>query len=171
MSLSLKFKPAQIHELASRYDYRVSEADLLELKKTIFTKGHLTKQDLKTVAEWKARRSSNNVDKNPEQYVEEIIGFALKTPSERARIESLTMLDGVGWPTASVILHMFHRDPYPIMDYRALWSVNLDVPAQYKFDFWRTYVRYCREIAEEANVDMRTLDKALWQYSKENQAS
>lgn len=169
MSLSLQFKPDQIQELASRYDYRVSESDLLNLKKTIFSRGYLTKQELKTVAYWKAPRSSANAAKNPEGYVEEVSGFALETPSERARIESLTILDGVRWPTASVILHFFHRDPYPIMDFRTLWSVSLDVPAKYTFGFWWAYVDFCRGVAERSGVDMRTLDKALWQYSKENQ--
>jgi len=84
---------------------------------------------------------------------------------ERARIESLTVLDGVGWPTASVILHFFHKDLYPILDYRAQWSVSMDMPIQYKFGFWWTCVEYCREIASKADVNMRTLDKALWQYS------
>lgn len=167
----IKFKHNQIQRLADRYDYPISELELIRLRKTILDRGHLDKKELKRIAYWKAPRSSGNADKNPEQYVEEITGFALRTPSERARIESLTMLDGVGWPTASVILHIFHRDPYPIMDYRALWSVNLDVPAQYNFDFWWTYVEFCRSIADKTGVNMRMLDKALWQYSKENQAS
>ena len=99
----------------------------------------------------------------------EITGFALATEDEGARIQSLTLLDGVSWPTPSVILHLFHRDPYPILDFRALWSLSLDVPVQYGFDFWLLYVRYCRDLAQRANVDMRTLNRALWQYSKENQ--
>jgi hypothetical protein len=39
----------------------------------------------------------------------------------------------------------------------------------YDFDLWWCYVCTCREIAAQAGVDMRTLDRALWQYSKENQ--
>ena len=81
----------------------------------------------------------------------------------------LTCLTGVSWPTASVILHFFHPDPYPIMDFRALWSVSLKVPAQYTFEFWWEYVKFCRGIASRSRVDMRTLDRALWQYSKERQ--
>jgi hypothetical protein len=81
----------------------------------------------------------------------------------------LTLLDGVSWSTASVILHLFHRDPYPIHDFRALWSVSLAVPAQYSFGVWWPYVEFCRNLAASASADMRTLDKALWQYSKENQ--
>lgn len=36
---------------------------------------------------------------------------ALSTPSERLRIEVLTLLDGVGWPTASVLLHLTPQAP------------------------------------------------------------
>ena len=34
---------------------------------------------------------------------------------------------------------------------------------------WRGYTQFCRELGERASVYMRTLDQALWQYSKENQ--
>ena len=89
--------------------------------------------------------------------------------TERARIETLTIIDGVQWSMASVVLHLFHADPYPILDFRALWSVGLDVPTPYTFEFWWPYVKLCRAIFAERGVDMRTLDRALWQYSKENQ--
>ncbi len=39
------------------------------------------------------------------------------------------MLDGVSWLIASVILHFCHSDPYPIIDFRSLWSVSLEVPS------------------------------------------
>lgn len=70
---------------------------------------------------------------------------------------------------ASVILHLYHRERYPILDFRALWSLSVDVPAFYRFPFWWGYVEYCRELAERTGMDMRTLDRALWQYSRENQ--
>ena len=81
----------------------------------------------------------------------------------------LTLLDGVRWPTASVVLHFFHKDRYPIVDFRAPWSMSMDVPNQYSFDFWWKYAGYCRVMADRAHLDMRQLDQALWQYSKENQ--
>ena len=34
----------------------------------------------------------------------------LNEKEERLRIEILTLLDGVGWPTASVILHFYHKE-------------------------------------------------------------
>jgi hypothetical protein len=35
--------------------------------------------------------------------------------------------------------------------------------------FYLAYLTVCRRIASTAGVDLRTLERALWQYSKENQ--
>ena len=165
----LRFQRDAIGDFAGRYDYPSSETALVKLKAQVLRRGHLTKTELKRVAYWKAPRSARHAWKNSGDYVAEITSFSFRTKCERARIQSLTLLDGVGWPTASVILHLFHGDPYPILDFRALWSVSLEVPTQYTFGFWRHYVQFCRKLARSARVDMRTLDRALWQYSKENQ--
>jgi hypothetical protein len=101
--------------------------------------------------------------------VRAVTAAALATPSERLRIEVLTLLCGVKWPTASVILHFCSTDRYPILDFRALWSLNVNVPKAYGFDLWWEYTQFCRRMADEAHVSMRTLDRALWQFSKENQ--
>ena len=169
MTPRLRFEKHEIIQIARRYQYQINETDIMALKTAVNQRGYLTKDDLEAVAYWKAPRSSGHAQKNSQDYVSEITGFALRTNSERARIESLTILDGVSWPTASVILHLFHRDPYPILDFRALWSVSLEVPGQYTFGFWWPYVEFCRALATTAGVNMRTLDRALWQYSKENQ--
>lgn len=165
----LKFDPSDIINISERYEYRFGDDQVLALKHEILRRGFLTKADLESVAYWKAPRTAHHALKNSDSYVSEVTWFIFLTSDERARIEALNLLDGVSWPTASVILHLFHSDPYPILDYRALWSLSLEQPTQYSFPFWWGYVEFCRGIAESANVDMRTLDKALWQYSKENQ--
>lgn len=87
--------------------------------------------------------------------------------TERSRIEVLTQLHGIGYPIASVLLHFGHQGQYPILDFRALWSVGIDKPpSTYSFDLWWNFVRYCRDLAKECGVTMRMLDRALWQYSK-----
>lgn len=169
MKLSLRFKLTDIGDIAERYQYPIQETELTKLKPEVLRRGYLTKNDLEKVAYWKAPRSAGHARKNDEEYIREITKFALATGCERARIQSLTVLDGVSWPTGSVILHLFHKDPYPILDFRALWSISADVPPQYTFGCWWDYVEFCREVARSACVDMRTLDRALWQYSKEHQ--
>ena len=94
------------------------------------------------------------------------------TPDERQRIEALTRLHGVDYPTASVLLHLAHRDSYPIIDFRALWSLGVETPpTAYFFTYWWAYTQACRSLAKDAGVRMRTLDRALWQYSKERRPS
>ena len=109
----------------------------------------------------------NKVEKTGRFQLAEKLG--LSTPAERLRIEVLTLMNGVSWPTASVILHFFHPDDYPILDFRALWSLKSAVPQPYEFVFWQAYTRHCRKLSKLSGVSMRTVDRALWQFSKENQ--
>jgi hypothetical protein len=81
----------------------------------------------------------------------------------------LRSLEGVEWPTASVILHFCDRGPYPILDYRALWSLGYARPPTYTYEFWNAYTGFLRALSRDTGRDMRTVDKALWQYSKEHQ--
>jgi len=168
--MKLKFNEKRIYEIAQKYD-DASDASLKELQPTVCSQGFITKEQLKTIVKWKSPRSVWHIDKNEESegYVKTITSFALSTKNERARIEVLTILNGVSWPIASVILHWFHKEPYPILDFRALWSCSTDVPNQYNFSFWKNYVEFCRSIIKRNDINMRTLDRALWQYSKDNQ--
>lgn len=154
---------------ADRYTYTRNEQPLIDLAPDIRRKGWLDLSTLRMVAEWKSPRSAGHVSKNSETFLKEISTLALSARDERARIESLTLLDGVSWPTASVILHLFHADPYPILDFRALWSLGCDPPTQYCFGFWSPYVEYCRELYDRYGCDPRIFDRAVWQYSKEHQ--
>jgi hypothetical protein len=169
-SFKLRFPESEIVEIAKRYSYERQEKSLVADRKTVERAGHLTKKQLKDVALWKAPRAAGHIDKNGASFVEEMTHFALTATDERARIEILTLIDGVQWPTASVILHLYHKDRYPILDFRALWSLGQVVPKVYTFEYWWPYVEFCRGLADHAKVDMRTLDRALWQYSKENQS-
>jgi len=167
----LRMPASKIQHFANRYSYagRDIATDLPHLKRQIKKTRRLTKEQLLTVCRWKATRSASKAANNAPAYVKRITEFSFSTSDERARVESLTLLDGVGWPTASTILHLFHGDKYPILDFRTLWSVGGEPSRKYSFDFWWQYTLFCRRLARKAGVKMRTLDKALWQYSKENQ--
>jgi hypothetical protein len=157
--------------IAQRYEYGQNDALLLRMRERICARGCLTKHELGIVARWKAARSAGWIAENADEYVREITGMALAARTERTRIEVLTLLTGVGWPMASVVLHFYHKDPYPLLDFRALWTLSLEMPSQCGFDVWWTYVQYCRKLARKTGLDMRTLDRALWQYSKEHQGT
>jgi thermostable 8-oxoguanine DNA glycosylase len=174
--MKLRFPVSEILPLAACYQAGLRERDrrlTAQIQDEVFpsyrNKGYLTKAEFLTVCAWKTPRSASKCTKSDEEIIRDISTLVLTTQSEVLRIQSWTMLSGVKWPTASVFLHFTFIDKYPILDFRALWSLGLDIPPAYTFKFWMEYVLVCRGIAEEIGVSMRTLDQALWMYSKENQ--
>ena len=163
----LRFPIRELGYWAERYDY--DEKLIAPIVPTVRRRGFLTKQEFLAVCRWKTPRSQPRCRTNSPDLIREVTRCALSTSAERLRIEVLTILEGVGWPTASVILHFFHSDPYPILDFRALWSLKTHIPNVYSFDFWRQYTGYCRNLSKRCGISMRTLDHALWQFSNENQ--
>ena len=145
------------------------EKAILPIVPAVKRRGFLTKNEFLVVCRWKSPRSQPRCRTNSPEFICEVTKCALSTPAERLRIEVLTLMNGVSWPTASVILHFFHPDDYPILDFRALWSLKSAVPQPYEFVFWQAYTRHCRKLSKLSGVSMRTVDRALWQFSKENQ--
>jgi hypothetical protein len=166
---------ASIEKWAWRYVLTMKPEDRAEECKIDLTvssatrnQGFYGRDDFIAVCVWKSNRRKTLPLKNDAQSVLEVSTLALNTQLEWLRIESLTLLDGVEWPTASALLHFGHRDRYPIMDVNALWSLTISEPPSYKFSFWWDYVRICRRLATRYNLSMRLLDRALYQYGKEN---
>lgn len=165
----LQFPAREIRYWASRYSYPGEDHIVEEVAPRARDRGWLVKDELTAIGTWKSPRIRSRCASNDDGFVEEVTRTSLSARSEKLRIEVLTLLFGVEWPTASVILHFCHEDAYPILDYRALWSLGCRQPNRYTFPFWERYVEACRRLASEHDVDMRTLDRALWQYSKEKQ--
>lgn len=171
MNARMKLRPqvAQIPGLAARYSYVGDEQLMSGLVPHVRGAGQLTKSDLLEIGLWKSPRSQRHLQRNADELVREATRVALSAKAEQLRIGALLALAGVGWPMASVILHFCHSDPYPVLDYRALWSCGIDERKVYNFAFWWSYTEFCRTHATQQGVTMRTLDRALWQYSSENQ--
>lgn len=167
-----RFPGSEIGKWSALYDYP-GEGELIAGPVAAAKKRrYLTFEEFIAIAEWKSPRPRKHYLTNQPSFVEEVTRVALAaTTSPRLAIESLTILEGVSWPTASVFLHFCHSEPYPIMDFRALWSLSTEVPAKYSFAFWDEYADYTRAIASEWRVDMRSLDRALWKYSELHQGA
>jgi len=164
----LRFRERDLSRWAARYDASVDT--LVEaIGRRARERGHLTAGEFRALARWKTPRSSPLIAGNDEALVAETTRVALSTHVPRLRIEILTLLRGVHWPTASVILHFAHREGHPILDVRALWSVGVSPVPAYTFEFWDRYVAFTRELSRRSGLGMRDLDRALWQYSKEKQ--
>jgi len=132
---------------------------------------YLDRNHLIELGRWKSPRALKQYkDKiNSDERVKEITSFSLSSKDEYVRIVCPQILKGVSWGVASVILHFAYPDDYTILDFRAVWSLGWEEPKQYSFDYWMDYINLVRKVTEECGVTLRQLDKALWQYSKENQ--
>jgi len=165
----LRFPETAIESWASRYPAAYDAVVENQIAPSAKTRGYLTRSEFLTLCRWKSPRTQPRCEENAEDFVTEITRTAFSATHERIRIEMLTLLRGVAWPTASVLLHFACLDPYPIVDFRTLWSLGIKAPPEIDFPQWWAYTVYCRALAKRNNVSMRILDRALWQYSATNQ--
>ena|GEM_PF-1129798 len=130
--------------------------------------GGLTRAHLLELARWRTPRPNPRIGSNPDRLVEETVRAAFSARDERLRVGTLRVLRGVGWPVASAILHFGGRESYPVLDRRVLWSLGVEHAPRYSFEFWWAYTQACRSLTAEAGVTMRSLDRALFQFAREN---
>ena len=166
------FTRQEILNLAQKYSYKIKDKPIeKEIKKWLKSHRYLDKDRFIRLCLWKSARQKNNYEKNDDLTIKEITRFSFSTKSEKARIESLFVLDGVSYPVASTILHFAFPNKYPIMDFRVIWSMGWKQPKYYTFVFWQKYIDEIRKLLRKYKVSLRTLDKALWYYSKESKKS
>jgi hypothetical protein len=168
-TFELQFPASEIEALASRFGYP-DDACLLAAETAARARGHYTREEFIEVCAWKTIRSRSKVASNAEAAVVVATGKAFATSDEATRMNVLVELEGVGVPTASTLLYVAFPDDYPILDVRALESLAVKRRSQYPVSFWLDYLDACRELARRCGVSIRTLDKALWQHSKERTA-
>jgi len=166
----LRFPEADILRWAARFgDASGDDVILARVRPLVLARGYLTRAEFLKICGWKSARSRAACRKNTARRIETLTRAALASPDEALKVDLLRLLDGVEWPTASTILHFCDVRPYPILDYRAVWSLGLAKPATYTMEFWLTYLAATRDLAARLALPIRTVDKALWQYSKERQ--
>jgi hypothetical protein len=165
-SFELQFPIEQVPALAARFPV-MDDAAGLALGAAVLARGHYTRAEFIEVCAWKTVRSRPKVAANSEPAVVDATGRALSAVDEATRIAALLELVGVGVPTASTLLYFVYPDDYPILDVRALESLGVKPRSVYPISFWLAYLSACRALAQRAGVSIRTLDKALWQHSKE----
>jgi hypothetical protein len=165
-AFGLQFPAGEIEALADRFPH-FDETRLLALGAAAGARGHYTREEFVEVCAGKSVRSRKRAAGNTKATVIEATGRALGTLDEAVRMGALLELEGVGVPTASVLLYCVFPDDYPILDVRALESLGVKARSQYPLGFWLEYLHACRELALRSGVSLRTLDKALWQHSKE----
>lgn len=168
-----EFSIDNILKYADKYDDRYKgKADEIienEMKEWLKFNRYLDKEKFVKIGLWKSRRQKKRYESNDDLMIREVTSFCLSTKSDQARIKCLLSLNGVDYPVASVILHFAYPDKYPIIDFRVLWTMGWEKPKYYTYEFWNDYCEKIREISQKVGLDIRTIDKAFWAFSKENQ--
>jgi hypothetical protein len=118
---------------ASCYSY-TGEAEIEErVAPAARARGYLVRDEFLALCRWKTPRSQRHCAKNRDDYVSAVTRIALTTRDEELKIRVLLGLNGVSWPTASVVLYFCDQGAYPILDFRALWSVGVRQVPAYSF--------------------------------------
>jgi hypothetical protein len=169
LRFELRFPPTEIRPLAARFGPD-DDARLLAIGAAARARGHYTRSEFIDVCAWKTPRSRPRIAANTRRSITARTARALSAREEADRIAPLLELEGVGVPTASTLLYFAFPGDYPILDVRALESLGVRSRSTYTISFWLQYLDACRAMARANGVSIRTLDKALWQHSKERSA-
>jgi len=174
-----------VEKWAGRFDaefhpkYKQGEAQLKAWLQTRCREDQrcLDKPHFKDIATWKSPRPLRHYESNDDDLVQEVTALAFAARRDDLKLRLLMLLDGVGVPVASTILHFAFPDRYPIMDVRAVTTLTrfglwtCPDPAQPGFtgftvEDWHMYTHLMREHARTLGVTLRELDKALWAFDE-----
>ena len=150
------------------------EQTVIGFSKNVLAHGYLREAELRKMAQWKSHFTPSKLDPNPTGRIEDVTREAFRLNDDWEKLEKLTEIKGVRESVASVILHLYDPDPkkYPILDRHALRSIGIDSrKVKYDEPFWRKYVNFCSAEAKHYDVEMRTLDRALYKFSESGAAA
>jgi hypothetical protein len=167
LSFQLRFDPSEIDGLAKRYLDPDGEA--FRAGKLIVA-GDRGLATLKIIFRWKTGgRGQSRLSKNTEDEIKRALNLVVDAPNEQVAMQALCELHGVDVPVASAILTAISPDRYTVIDFRALESLGIK-RSYLSVGFYLTYLAACRDLAQQHAVTLRTLDRALWQWSSERSA-
>ncbi len=150
--------------------------ELFKLSDTIKKQGFLRKDEIIKILKWKSPRPLRFYNENNEEDVIRITKLAFEQIDDRLKIQKLTSLKGVNYPTASAILMFYDKINYPVLDIRVwkqLYKNNMvdENPGGQSFslDQWIKYLEIIRGLAKKHQLSSRQIEKRLFDYDKENQ--
>ena len=165
-----------LEHLESKYpeqeDMYEEEVEQLESLPTAFEEGTWSREDLEWIIEWKVgvftKPILKHLRKNDDEEIQARIEEAVHEPDIRSKVEALTSLNGIGVPVASAILMFIDEDRFTVIDERA-WNVlqetnylSQELSEDPTVDEYLIYLGACWTLANEYDVSVRTLDRALW---------
>ena len=78
-------------------------------------------------------------------------------------VQQLIKYKGISYPIASTFVYFFSRGNCPIIDWRAIQTLN-EINYNVKNNDWDGYFKICTKIVDNYGISLRDLDKALWIY-------
>ena len=164
---------ANLYTKDQKPERKRQEEDVIKIKCSVEDKGYLTKCELMEMGGWKDRFARSNIKNgSSSEHIEAVTCDAFRLGDDWEKLEKLTDIVGVGESIASVILHLYDQERYPILDRHALWSLTIDhTKVEYDEPFWKKYVNFCQAKVNCHGVCMRTLDRALYKFSESGAAT
>jgi len=145
---------------------------LQEIRKPFF----LTKEDFEEILEWKLGgqywRSEKIRKKNTGELIELITKTAFEITHEdkdfetELRINTLTLLKGVGIPVASSILALCVPEKYAVIDYRNWEQLFGERKTSYTIKNYLDYLKEIKKLSEKFGFTCQEIDSAIWQSYK-----
>lgn len=157
-----------VRTYSNRYVERMSDVEpalFAVVGPTVARRGHYEPDELAAVARWKTPRSQSRIASNTVDDVVDISSTALAAP-ERVQHRVLTLLAGVGVPTATALLAIVLPERHTVLDVRSTEALRR-VGEWDGLGGYEVYLQVCRRLAGRLDVDLRTLDRALWRWSKD----
>ena len=162
---NLQFAAKDIRGLAARYDFKEDKIALDAGAR--ISGGDFSRANLEAIFEWKTKgRGRSRLTKNNDDEIADALKLAIEAETPRAAVAALTGLSGVDVPVATAILATVKPDDHTIIDWRALHALGVNA-SSVTIKLYLCYLTYCKEIAVKNKVTLRELDRAMWQWSKE----
>lgn len=149
------------------------EVERLQTLPEQFADGSWSIKDLEWVIEWKVGRAFvkptlRHLRSNSEDAIRDAIETAVTASAIRDKVAALTSLKGIGVPVASAIMLFIDPDQYTVIDVRAwralrsMGHLDQELPDVPTIEEYLIYLGACWTLANEYDVSLRTLDRALW---------
>lgn len=151
-------------------------AELIRRLRPARDRGYLRPVELEAICKWKSARAIQRIKSNTASAIRVATSTALRTRSERRRLETLTKLNGVSVPMASAILMLLNPKRYGVIDIR-VWQLMHKVGAVTKnysgvkltFQNWYQYLMIIRYFAKKFDTSARLIELTLFKAHKKYQ--
>lgn len=161
------------------------EQEGIETLPDAFVEGEFGWRDAEWVVQWHYRRflgaypgeghreGEDRFDENERGAIREAVIDAANESGLEKRIGRLTELEGVDVGVATAFLQFIDPGRYMAVDGRT-WGVLYEAgeldepyPEPPSIEGYRTFIEACRRVADESDVDLWTLYRALWRLGNE----